>query len=74
MSGVIDGKGQQWEHCGKCHEFVRFPQNLGYQKPNNQYKYGRDLCIKCTDDGIQSGEIKFEEIIPAPSWEILEGD
>lgn len=72
MSGVIDSKGQQWEHCGCCGKFIKFPQNLGYEKPTAKWKYGRDLCVSCVDTGIRAGEIEFENIIPAPSWQVTE--
>jgi len=46
MSGVIDEKGQQWEHCSNCGDFVKI-QNLRYEQPTEKYDYGRDLCSKC---------------------------
>jgi len=46
MSGVIDEKGQQWEHCNNCGDFVKI-QNLRYEQPTEKYDYGRDLCSKC---------------------------
>jgi hypothetical protein len=72
MSGVIDGNGQQWEHCGCCNTFIRFPQNLGYEKPTKRWKYGRDICVKCVDKGIRAGEIEFENIVPAKEWRVYE--
>jgi len=71
MSGVVVD-GQQWEHCNKCARFVRFPQDLGYEVPTEQYNCGRDLCVKCVDAGIRAGEIRFEDIVPAPSWLVTE--
>lgn len=68
MSGVIDHKGQQWEHCCGCGKLVRFPQNLGYEVPTPAYEYGRDLCVECVDSGIRSGAVRFENINPAPEW------
>mgnify|MGYP000243387515 CR=1 FL=1 len=63
MSGVVDEKGQQWEHCNCCGKFVRFPQDLGYEEPSDEHKYGRDLCTKCTNEAPD-----IERIRPAPSW------
>lgn len=70
MSGVIDDKGQQWEHCNGCGAFVKFPQNLGYEKPTKAHSCGRDLCVKCVDLGIRGGKIKFRNIVPASSWAV----
>lgn len=74
MAGVIDSKGQQWEHCGDCGEFRRFPQALGYEKPTAKWQYGRMLCVKCVDRGIKRGEILFENVVPAPTWKTVEVD
>jgi hypothetical protein len=74
MSGVIDNKGQQWEHCDGCYEFKRFPQDLGHEKPTDKWQYGRMLCVKCVDRGIKAGETLFENVIPASSWEVVEVD
>ena len=46
MSGVIDGNGQQWEHCGVCQEFVRI-QDLLYEEPSTQFPHGLDICENC---------------------------
>jgi hypothetical protein len=46
MSGVIDKNGQQWEHCNACGAWVKF-QDLAYEPPSEEHKYGRDLCPKC---------------------------
>lgn len=46
MSGVIDDKGNQWEHCHCCGEFVLI-QDLAYEQPSQYMRYGRDLCQKC---------------------------
>jgi hypothetical protein len=48
MSGIIDEKGIQWEHCNECTKFTKL-DNLGYEPPTRKYKYGRDLCIDCTN-------------------------
>ena len=72
MSGVVDNNGQQWEHCGDCYTFIRFPQNLGYEKPTKTWEYGRMLCVSCVDKGIRAGEIEFENIRPAPEWRVYE--
>lgn len=69
MSGVVDDKGQQWEHCGKCNGFFRFPQNLGYEKPSTKLPYGRMLCVKCVDTLLRAREVKFRQIVPAPDWQ-----
>lgn len=74
MSGVIDGNGQQWEHCGICHEFVKFPQNLGYVKPTKKNPYGMDICVKCVDKEIRARRIAFRNVVPAPSWQTVKID
>lgn len=71
MSGVVDSKGQQWEHCGKCHDFFKFPQSLGYEKPSAQFKYGRMLCVTCVDKLLKAREVKFRQIVPAPDWKCV---
>ena len=65
MSGVIDKRGQQWEHCNICSEFVRI-QDLGYEKPSKEFEHGRDVCIKCVQAMTQK-EIQ-ENIEPAKTW------
>ena len=60
MSGVIDDKGQQWERCHTCGEFVKFPQNLGYTK-----NHERHICIECVQ---KLPPEQVQAIIPAPSW------
>lgn len=70
MSGVVDKYNQQWEHCCICRKFVRFPQDLGYIKPDIEYKYGRDVCVICVDNLIRSEDIRFDQVFPAPSWQI----
>lgn len=47
MSGVVDEHGQQWERCNKCGGWEKF-EFLGYEPPTEEFKYGRDLCRKCT--------------------------
>lgn len=46
MAGVIDERGQQWEHCNACGDFVKL-QDLQYEPKSESYPYGRDLCIRC---------------------------
>jgi hypothetical protein len=62
MSGVIDDRGVQWEHCSLCHKFVRLT-NLGYVPPHIHPPYGQDICMECTNMHPQ-----IESIIPAKSW------
>lgn len=71
MSGVIID-GQQWEHCNVCAGWVKFPQNLGYVKPSATRPGGLDICAKCVDAKIKSGDIHFDEVRPAPSWAVYE--
>lgn len=71
MSGVIDDNGQQWEHCNRCVKLFRFPQSLGYQKPNTQYPHGRMLCVHCVDAVLRAREVKFRQIEPAPDWKCV---
>lgn len=72
MSGVVDLNGQQWEHCNVCEKFVKFPQDLGYEKPTEYHRLGRMLCVKCVDAGIRERVILFENVVPAPSWRTVE--
>lgn len=72
MSGVIDHTGQQFERCNICHKFFRFPENLGYIKADNKYKYGRMGCVTCIDKGIRNETIDFWQVVPAPEWEVTE--
>jgi hypothetical protein len=70
VSGVIVD-GQQWEHCNCCGKFVRFPQNLGYEKPSEfNNNRSRDICVKCVDTGIRAGDIDFDDIVPADEWKV----
>lgn len=48
MSGVIDERGQQWEHCNACTNFVRI-QDLLYEQPSEKFEHGRDICPTCWD-------------------------
>lgn len=71
MSGVIDEKGRQWEHCCACSKFVLL-KNLGYQRPGAGFPHGRDLCVGCVDNLIRAGEVDFKDIVPAKSWQVVE--
>ena len=62
MSGVIDGKGVQWEHCNLCGEWIKISM-LGYEPPSKEYDCGRDICIKCTNK-----HPNIESIQPANGW------
>lgn len=62
MSGVVDKHGIQWEHCGACSIFVRFG-DLGYERPSEEFKHGRMLCITCTN-----AHPNIESVEPAPEW------
>lgn len=54
MAGVIDRQGIQWEHCNKCGQWESIG-NLRYEKPSEQFRYGRDLCRKCAPHQAASG-------------------
>ncbi len=62
MSGVIDEKGMQWEHCNICGKLVRLT-NLGYERPSTAYPHGRDIGICCI-----SKVPDIEQVNPAPTW------
>ena len=62
MSGIVDKKGQQWEHCMVCSKWVKI-QNLGYEPPTETYPCGRDICLACTNK-----HPKIESIEPAKGW------
>lgn len=64
MSGVIDEKGQQWEHCNICGGWVAI-EMLGYEPKTPDHPYGRDVCIKCVQ--AMSPE-KVQQIIPSERW------
>lgn len=51
MSGVIDADGTQWEHCVHCRAFININELL-YESPSEQFKYGRDLCWKCAKQKV----------------------
>lgn len=69
MGVVIDG--QQWENCNGCGTFTKF-QDLGYLKPTPVWNCGLDLCVRCADAGIRDGFYRFDEIVPAASWQTYE--
>jgi ribosomal protein L34E len=54
MSGVIDDRGQQWEHCNRCGKWVKI-QKLHYEEKSAEFPYGRDLCLQCALDCIDEG-------------------
>ncbi len=62
MSGVIDERGQQWEHCNGCGLFTRL-EALGYEPPSTQFTCGRDLCLACVN-----AHPNIESIEPAAEW------
>jgi formylmethanofuran dehydrogenase subunit E len=62
MSGVIDSKGVQWEHCNHCGDFVPLPE-LAYEHSSPAFKHGRMLCIVC----VNENEAVADFDIPA-SW------
>ena len=64
MSGVIDDKGQQWEHCCDCGKLVRM-DNLGYLPPSKAHPHGLDLCLHCVGKLSQKD---VRRIKPAASW------
>lgn len=68
MSGVVID-GQQWEHCNTCNKFIRFPEDLGYVKPDAKFIYGRMICLSCVNFELDQGLIEFEDVTPAPNWE-----
>ena len=49
MSGVIDDDGQQWEHCCKCHNFVRIQDLVYFTRLDTdpEEHCGYDLCWRC---------------------------
>lgn len=67
MSGVIDGNGQQWEHCNGCGAFIKI-QHLGYLKPTDRLNCGADLCIGCTNTLLACGLVEEQGIQPAAGW------
>lgn len=67
MSGVIDSKGIQWEHCNICGLFTRL-EDLGYVKPSENHPNGLDICIKCVNNPKY-----LHDTNPAPSWNAVYG-
>lgn len=67
MSGIIDDRGTQWEHCNGCGALIKL-DDLGYLKPTAYHKHGLDLCVDCADTLIQTRIVKFRQIVPAHSW------
>lgn len=70
MSGVIDGNGQQWEHCNGCGEFIKI-QHLGYLKPTGRLDCGADLCIDCANTLLACGLVKEQGIQPPLVWKAV---
>ena len=68
MSGIIDEKGVQWEHCNQCGRLVRL-SNLGYLPPNKVHKHGLDLCIDCVNGLSQS---MLRKVQPAIEWKAVQ--
>ena len=54
MSGVIDEDGVQWERCNRCAGFTRF-ENLCYEEPTDEFRFGRDLCEDCVNAMLNGG-------------------
>lgn len=67
MSGVIDQNGVQWEHCSHCTDFIRI-ERLGYVKPCSKFPDGADICANCVSHLLRLEAIKFNSIVPAPTW------
>jgi NAD-dependent SIR2 family protein deacetylase len=67
MSGVIDSKGRQWEHCNVCGKLVMM-EDLGYVKPSKTHQHGQDICVTCVDAAIRAGRVRFGQIVPAKNW------
>lgn len=64
MSGVIDEKGVQWEHCSVCSKMVKLSM-LGYEPPSDAHKNGRDICIVCVNKLSQRA---IKRVLPATDW------
>lgn len=62
MCGISDSNGVQREHCNVCSDSVRL-DNLGYEPASELYKYGRDICLSCTNKHPH-----IESIAPAKNW------
>lgn len=71
MGGVIDENGQQWEKCNSCLQFVAI-QDLEYEQPSEEFKYGRDLCWGCFS-GEKSPEQISADIAEYERWQKEEG-
>lgn len=52
MSGVVDGNGQQWEHCYECGKLVRI-QDLEYTSPTKDHPFGSQMCPECYDEACE---------------------
>lgn len=68
--GVIDRNGVQWEHCNHCSRMVRL-EDLGYERPSELHKCGRDLCVVCADTLLRAHYIRFDQIKPASMWTVV---
>jgi hypothetical protein len=64
MSGVIDERGVQWEHCNVCTQFKRI-ESLGYLPPNTTHPHGADICVDCANKLPQE---LLDSVVPAASW------
>ena len=62
MSGVIDDDGVQWERCDFCAKWQRL-DNLGYEPPTREHKYGRMVGLCCINNVPD-----IEAIEPSPRW------
>lgn len=65
MSGIVDDKGQQCEHCNSCGNMKKYPQDLGYQKPQKSWPYGRMLCMACTN---KLSPWHLSRVVPGAGW------
>lgn len=72
MSGVIDENGVQWEHCNVCGGWVNI-DDLGYLRPDEDYKYGLDICGTCHDIYDANPEwIKHIRKTVQNTWEVAQ--
>lgn len=67
MSGVIDEKGQQWEHCTLCGMSHKI-QNLGYLPKAKKYPHGLDIGLCCINKLTQS---EMRKVVPAHDWKAV---
>lgn len=68
MAGVIDSKGQQWEHCNVCGDFVKI-QNLGFLRPSKPGLLDSlDVCMKCANEMLLKDQKLFRRIDPGQGW------